>query len=87
MIYDFKTIDFKDVPSCLDKVIGLLAESCTLMTALVNMPIAEPEDPRWNEFEKRPHIHELVEVLCAIYDAEELTKKTCQEIAGEKVNA
>ena len=86
MVYDFMTIDFNDIPDCMDKVIALLVEAGTLMTALVNMPFAEPDDPLWDEFEKRPHIHELVEVLFAIYDAERLAKKTLVEIKYEKVN-
>ena len=86
MIYEFMSINFNNIPDCMDKVIALLAEAGTLMTALVNMPSAEPDDPRWDEFEKRPHIHELVEVLFAIYDAERLAKKTLVEIKSEKVN-
>lgn len=80
MIYDFSTIDFDNIPECLDKVIELLAEAGTLMAALVNMPFAEPDDPRWDEFEKRPHIHELVDVFCAVYDTEKLAKKMLNDI-------
>ena len=86
MVYDFLKIDFNDIPDCMDKVIALLAEAGTLMAALVNMPSAEPDDPSWDEFEKRPHIHELAEVLLAIDNAEKLTKETLSEIKCEKVN-
>ena len=86
MIYDFLKIDFNNIPDCMDKVIALLAEAGTLMTVLMNIPQAEPDDPRWDEFEKRPHIHELAEVLFAIHDTAKLAKKTLREIKGGKVN-
>ena len=86
MVYDFMSIDFNDIPDCLEKVTALLAEAGTLMTVLMNIPQAEPDDPRWDEFEKRPHIHELVEVYCAIYDAAKLAKETLGEIKCKKVN-
>ena len=75
-----------NISDCMDKVRGLLGEAGTLMAALMKMPLAEPDDPSWDDFERKPHIHELAEVYCAIYDAEKLTKKTLSEIKGEKVN-
>lgn len=84
MIYDFQNIDFNNIPECLNKVIALLAEAGTLMAALIDMPFAEPDDPRWDEFQKRPHIHELVDVFSSVFDAEKLTKKTLAEIDGTK---
>ena len=77
--------DEGNISDCMDNVVTLLAEGRTLMGALMKMPLAEPDDPSWDEFEKRPHIHELAEVYCAIYDAEKLTKKTLGEIKGGKV--
>ena len=86
MVYDLPSIDFENIPDCMDKVIALLVEAGTLMAALVNMPLAEPDDPRWDEFERRPHIHELVDTFCAIHDAEMLAKKTLRGIKSEKVS-
>ena len=86
MVYDFMKIDFNNIPDCMYKVIALLAEAGTLMSALVNMPFVDPNDPLWDEFEKRPHIHELAEVLFAIHDTAKLAKKTLREIKGGKVN-
>ncbi len=84
MIYDLDTIDFDNIPECLDKVIALLAEASTLMAALIDMPFAEPDDPRWDEFQKRPKIHELVDVYSSVFDAEKLARKTLREIDGTK---
>lgn len=84
MIYDFQNIDFDNIPECLNKVIALLAEAGTLMAALIDMPFAEPDDPRWDEFQKRPHIHELADVYFSVFDAEKLTKRTLAEIDGTK---
>lgn len=80
MIYDFENIDFDNIPTCMDKVIALLAEAGTIMGAIVNMPFAEPDDPLWDEFEKRPHIHELVDLFFFVDDAKKLAKKTLREI-------
>ena len=84
MIYDFDTIDFDNIPDCLDKVIALLAEAATLMVVLVNSPKVEPDDPRWIEFQKMPHIHELADLFFHVYDAEKLARKTLSEIDGTK---
>lgn len=84
MIYDFKAIDFDNVPDCLNKVIALLAEAGTLMAALMKMPFAEPDDPRWDEFQKKPHIHELVDVYFSVFDAEKLAKRTLGKIDDTK---
>ena len=75
-----------NISECMDKVRALLGEAGTLMAALMKMPLADPDDLSWDDFERNPHIHELAEVYCAIYDAEKLTKKTLSEIKGEKVN-
>lgn len=80
--FDFNSMDFENISDCLNKVIHLVAEAGTIMTCVVNMPFAEPEDPRWDEFEKRPHIHELTDVFCSIYDTEKLAKKTLAQIDG-----
>lgn len=86
MIYDFKSIDFKNIPGCMDKVIALLAEAKTLMAVLVNTPLAEPDAPCWDDFWKRPNIHELVDTFFAIYDAEKFAKKTLGWIEDENEN-
>ena len=76
--------DFDNVPECLDKVIALLDEAAMIMAHVMKMPFAEPQEPAWTEFHKRPHIHEIVDVYFSISDAEKLTKKTLAEIDGSK---
>ena len=76
--------DFDNVPECLDKVIALLDEAAMIMAHVMKMPFAEPNDPSWAEFHKRPHIHKIVDVYFSISDAERLTRKTLAEIDGTK---
>ena len=86
MIYNTETIDFDNIPECIDKVIALLAEALTLMMMLIKIPVAEPGNEIWDEFEKRPHIHKLLEVFCAIHDANNQAKRALHEIKCEQAS-
>ena len=80
MIYDFDAINLTNIPECLNKVIALLTEANTLITALINIPFADPQDPVWDEFKKRPHINEFMDMFSSVYNAEKLAKETLSTI-------
>ena len=69
---------------CLSNVITLLATASSLLVQAIEMPFAEPDDPVWAEFQKRPYIDEAIDVFGLIFDAEKNAKKTLESMAETK---
>ncbi len=53
----------------LQEIRSALSQAESLALSLVKIPFAEPSNPVWDEFHKRPHIHEIVQVFFGIKDA------------------
>ena len=70
---------------CLGNVIALLATASSLLVQAIEMPFADPDDPVWAEFQKRPYIDEAIDVFGLIFDAEKNAKKTLESMAETKL--
>lgn len=82
MKFDYDSIDYSSIQDCLENVLQLLDCASSIMARAINMPFAEPNDPVYDEFWKRPHINEATDVFSKVFNAQKFTKKTLDVISG-----
>ncbi|MBQ6664099.1 MAG: hypothetical protein IJM68_00785 [Synergistaceae bacterium] len=80
---DLDYLEFNNLSDCLSIIILLLENASFILSKVIDMPLAEPDDPVWEEFQKKPHVHEAVEVFYRLYDAKNAAKLTLSRIASE----
>ena len=81
---DIHSLDYNNLEECIKAVMEILENATNIMAKAVNMPLAEPDDPVWNEFHKKPYVHEAVDIFCHIFDAGKIAKETIGKMKGER---
>ena len=80
---DVDYLEFNNLNDCLSIIILLLENAAFVLSKVIDMPFAEPDDPAWDEFQKKPYVHEAVEVFCRLYDAKEAAKIALDKVKSE----
>ena len=73
---DIHSLDYNNLEECIKAVMEILENATNIM--------AEPDDPAWNEFHKKPYVHEAVDIFCHIFDAGKIAKETIGKMKGER---
>ena len=81
---DIHSLDYNNLEECMKTVIEILENAANIMTKAANIPLAEPDDPAWNEFHKNPYAHEAVDIFCHIFDAKKIANRTICKMKGER---
>ena len=80
---DLDYLEFNNLSDCLSIIILLLENSSFILSKVIDMPFAEPDDPVWDEFQKKPHVHEAIDVFCHLYDAKNTAKDALNKVNAE----
>lgn len=80
---DLDYLEFNNLSDCLSIIILLLENASFILSKVIDMPFADPDDPVWDEFQKKPHVHEAVEVFYRLYDAKDAAKDALNKVNAE----
>ena len=80
---DLDYLEFNNLSDCLSIIILLLENASFILSKVIDMPFADPDDPVWDEFQKKPHVHEAVEVFYRLYDAKDAAKNALNKVNAE----
>ena len=80
---DLDYLEFNNLSDCLSIIILLLENASFILSKVIDMPFADPDDPVWDEFQKKPHVHEAVEVFYRLNDDKDAAKDALNKVNAE----